>query len=871
MKILLVAMKKLNRIFLFIPFVFLSANLNSLVIGQNFNGGNGDGYSYTEILAFDLSKIQDIPSVTVNQASTQSDPVNSLPIKFDVVFSKAITGFTFGDVVWSGSAIGIAGTISKINDSIYTIEVLSISTNGTVIPSIPAGSVQDGFGNFNEASTSTDHSVSYDTSRPFVAITYAAGQSSPTNSSSIDFTVFFSEKMSSFTSSNVTLSGTAGATSLSISGGPVVFNVEVSGMNNDGTVVITIADGAVADLAGNTNTASINVRNSVDYLTSSFPVSVNQYMAQADPVNSLPIEFEVIFNHSVNDFTFDDISWLGTAGSVSGNITGSGTNYTIHVTGLSSNGSVVPVIHANKVHDILGNLNNESVSTDNSVTYDDTRPTVTISYAVGQASPTNNGTINFTVGFSEDVSGFSDTKVTLSGTAGASGITISGGPMIYNVAVSGMINDGTVTINILDRVVKDLAGNSNMASTGTGNSIDYLASQFELNINQSTDQSDPVNSFPIKFDVVFSRPVIDFTFDDIAWSGTAGSVSGNINGSGLSYTIEITGASLDGTVVPEILANSIHDALGNGNLASSSTDNSVTLDRTRPSVEISLESSQQNPTNDAIISFNVVFSETVTAFGVTNVQLSGNSGASSIYIRGGPRDFIIDVSGMINPGNVIINVPENVVQDQAGNYNTASKNTANTVAFDNLKPDVTISSSESSPTSLTEIPIRIEFSKIVTGFEISDINISNATISGMTEISSGTLWEAVIVPTARGTINIQVPADAAQDEVGNSNNASNHFQIDYVPDVTKFEASNVFTPNSALNRFWTIKNVGNYTDFELIIRNSAGQLVYKTTNYQNNWNGTYKNNPLPTGTYYYSFSSQDKKIIYKGFINIIYE
>ncbi len=45
-------------------------------------------------------------------------------------------------------------------------------------------------------------------------------------------------------------------------------------------------------------------------------------------------------------------------------------------------------------------------STDNEVTYDATPPTVTINQATGQADPTNASPINFTVVFSEPVSGF---------------------------------------------------------------------------------------------------------------------------------------------------------------------------------------------------------------------------------------------------------------------------------------------------------------------------------------------------------------------------------------------------------------------------------------------------------------------------------
>ena len=53
------------------------------------------------------------------------------------------------------------------------------------------------------------------------------------------------------------------------------------------------------------------------------------------------------------------------------------------------------------------------------MTYDNTAPTVIINQAAAQADPTNTSPINFTVVFSEPVTGFTGADVALSGTAGA--------------------------------------------------------------------------------------------------------------------------------------------------------------------------------------------------------------------------------------------------------------------------------------------------------------------------------------------------------------------------------------------------------------------------------------------------------------------
>ena len=69
-------------------------------------------------------------------------------------------------------------------------------------------------------------------------------------------------------------------------------------------------------------------------------------------------------------------------------------------------GTVIASIAAGVAQDAAGNANTASTSTDNTVTYDVTAPTVTINQAAGQADPTNASPINFTVVFSEPVTDF---------------------------------------------------------------------------------------------------------------------------------------------------------------------------------------------------------------------------------------------------------------------------------------------------------------------------------------------------------------------------------------------------------------------------------------------------------------------------------
>jgi len=107
-----------------------------------------------------------------------------------------------------------------------------------------------------------------------------------------------------------------------------------------------------------------------------------------------------------------------------------------------------------------------------SYTYDTTVPTVTINQAAGQPDPTNTSPINYTVVFSETVTGFTAGNVTISGTAGGTkSATVTGSGTTYNVAIGGATGNGTVTAAVAASAAQDAAGNNSAASTSTDNTV----------------------------------------------------------------------------------------------------------------------------------------------------------------------------------------------------------------------------------------------------------------------------------------------------------------------------------------------------------------------------------------------------------------
>jgi len=265
---------------------------------------------------------------------------------------------------------------------------------------------------------------------------------------------------------------------------------------NNGPATVSIS---AVDMAGNPNAAATGkTAYTIDNIAPS--VTINQAVGQGDPTNDSPIDFTVVFSESVADFATGDV----TVSSGTAVVSGGGTTYNVAVSGMDQ-GALIASIDAGRATDTAGNANTASTSTDNSVTYDNIEPTVTINQASGQGDPTNGSPIDFTVVFSESVDDFITGDVTVSsGTA-----TVSGGGTTYNVAVTGM-SQGALTASIDAGKATDAAGNANEASTSTDNSVTY----------------DTVNPTIGITDDLGSNPVLQGTYTITVSAGDAAPSSG---------------------------------------------------------------------------------------------------------------------------------------------------------------------------------------------------------------------------------------------------------------------------------------------------------------------------------------------------------
>jgi LPXTG-motif cell wall-anchored protein len=206
---------------------------------------------------------------------------------------------------------------------------------------------------------------------PTVTIDQAPGQTDPTSTAPVSFAVEFSEPVTGFAADDVQVSGTVGgALSVSVSGTGAAYTVAISGMTSGGTLIATVEAGAATDSAGNSSEASTSTDNTVTWIPPVPSATINQGPTQSDPTSSDPISFAVEFSVPVTGFDATDVNLSGTVGgTLVANVSGSGSAYTVTVSGMTTNGTVIATIPADAAVSAAGIANTASTSTDNTVTW----------------------------------------------------------------------------------------------------------------------------------------------------------------------------------------------------------------------------------------------------------------------------------------------------------------------------------------------------------------------------------------------------------------------------------------------------------------------------------------------------------------------
>jgi hypothetical protein len=407
-------------------------------------------------------------------------------------------------------------------------------------------------------------------------------------------------------------------------------------------------------------------------------------------------DFDVTFAQPVSGFDANDFSVKNASTSTGGTWTKTlvsttdSSHYRIRVSNASAtDGTVVVNVNATGVT-VIADSSAGIGDLDGTATIDRIGPvptSVTLTPSIIKASP-----VTVTAVFNEAISGLDASKVTIGGTSsGWSMGSISGAgtsTLTFVLTKSGGLTSGqTLTVDLAAALGADSVGNTSSASTTATANIDNTPPT--ATISHTMGSLTSLASMP--YTVTFNKDVRWVKASNVA--SPSFSVTGTATGcvatpaaassTNRLVTVNVTGCG-NGTVILNLLANSIEDLAGNtgafgaGNAGPSSMVSaaSVTRDGTPPSVTAFTQVTTTR--NASTIRYSVTFSEQVINFNPANISVSGSSGsigtwAKTLVSGTGAGPYLFEVANnSANHGAIAVRVAAGVATDAALNPNVAS-------------------------------------------------------------------------------------------------------------------------------------------------------------------------------------------------------
>lgn len=826
-----------------------STPTNPVIVGDFliFNATDGPGASQrgNELWAIDYV----LPSVEFINI-TDANPTNAATVNWEVRFTEGVDNVDITD--FSLAASGIAGAaitaVTPITNRRYTVTATTGTGQGTLGLNLvdddsitdrngslnPLGGIGIGNGNF------TGQVYAIDKIAPVVLSIVRLGPS-PTNAATVDFLITFSEDVSGvsgaaagFPDFSLTTVGVSGAaitarTNLTAS----TTSVTVATGSGDGTIRLNVVDDdsiqdAVGSSLGGSGVGNGDFTSGETYtIDKTAPVAVSITRASVNPTNASNVLYTVTFSESVAGVDASDFG-VTTTGSIAGafvaGVAGGGNSYSVTVDTGSGSGDIrLDVVDDDSIVDQVlqplggSGAGNGGFVSGETYTIDKTMPAVE-SIVRLNTTPTNSSSVDFLVTFTENVSGVgtADFALTTTGVIGASIVSRTNlTPSTTSVTVNTGTGDGSIRLDLVDDdSIQDAVGNP-LGGPGAGNGNYTAGSQYTVDKTPPVVQTilrsgpNPTSAATVDFLVTFSEDVSGVTVPDFALTTTG--VSGASIVSRTNLTPNTTRVTVDtgtgnGTIRLDVTDDdSILDTAtntlggtgaGNGDFSSGE---GYDIDKNVPVVQSVLRV-DADPTNAAIVSYSVNFSEAVTGVDTTDFSLAlgtkAITGAFVDSVAGGPTNYTVTVNTGTGDGTLRLDVvdDDSIVNGVltplggagAGNGAFAS---GETYIIDTTAPSVVIGA----PSVSTTVSGPVTYTVAFTGADnvnltVGDITlISTGTATGVVGTSgSGTASRTVTISgiTGEGTLSIGIASGVATDAAGNSSSLvgpSASFDVTLVP------------------------------------------------------------------------------------------
>jgi len=695
-----------------------------------------------------------------------------------ITFSEAVTGFTNADLT---IANGTLSAVSSSDGGITWTATFTPTTNitdATNLITLDNSGVQNLSGNAGSGTTDSNN-YSIDTLRPTATVVVADTALGVGQTSLV--TITFSEAVTGFTNADLTIAnGTLSAVSSSDGGITWTATFTPAAGITDTTNLITLDNTGIADLAGNAGSGTTDSNN---YAVDSQRPTATIVMTDSDLRPGETALVTITFSEAVTGFDNADLSVAnGTLSNVSssdGGITWTATfTPNIGITDLTN----LIVLNNTGITDLAGNT---GTGTTSSANYQVQTQVPTATIVVADTSLKAGETSLVTITFSEAVSGFDNSDLTIAnGTL--SNVSSSDGGVTWTATFTPTANvtDATNLISLSNAGVTNVSGNSGIGITDSNNfAIDtalptatIVVADNRLGIGETTTVT-----------ITFSEAVIGFDLGDISVAnGALSNLTSSDGGVTWTATFTPTANVNDPTNLILIDTAGVQDLAGNLG-ASIAISNNYILDATRPTVDIVVANPHLGIGQTTTVTFT--FSEAVSNFDLSDLSVT-NGDLSYLSSSDGGKTWtatFTPTANVTDPSNFIALDTSNVT-DLAGNAGSTVA-VSNNYALDSERPTATVVVANPNLGVGQTSQVIITFNEAVSGFDLADLSVANGTLSNLSSSDGGKTWTATLTPTANvnsASNAISINTAGVSDQSGNSGSGisqSGNYVINTVPVV----------------------------------------------------------------------------------------
>jgi len=369
------------------------------------------------------------PTISINKSSSANGSAVQTTTQITLNFDQAVTGLTAGDIILSGMEGVTRGALSGSGTS-YTLNISGFNTSGT----LNVAAAKPGY-NIN-ITPITIIIYYYNAGNPTASVNNSSSANGSAVQTTTQISLNFDQAITGLTANDIILSGMEGVTKGALSGSGTSYTLNISGFNTGGTLNV-----AVAKPGYNVNITPVTI---IIYYYYAGNPTVPNFVSSADgSAASTTTQITINFSEAVSGLTADNIILTGVEGVIKGNLSGSGTAYTLGISGFSA-GGVLNITVAKPGYN--ANITPVTVTIYYSGAPVNTPVTFSGVSADGSASQT---TTQLTLVFSQAIAGLTASDITLSGAAGVTKGTLSGSGGTYTLPVSGFTAGGTLNVSVL--------------------------------------------------------------------------------------------------------------------------------------------------------------------------------------------------------------------------------------------------------------------------------------------------------------------------------------------------------------------------------------------------------------------------------------